>query len=121
MDLESLDYTGNESLMLHVWVNLMDNAIKYNPHGGLLRVRLYRQGDHAIFTVDDSGPGIAEADQRHIFDKFYQADNSRMTEGNGLGLALVKRVLDVCGGSVYTENLPEAGCRFTVQLSLNNT
>ena len=121
VDLESLDYTGNESLMLHVWINLMDNAIKYDPHGGLLRVRLYRQDNYAVFTVDDSGPGIAEADQRHIFDKFYQGDNSRMTEGNGLGLALVKRVLDMCGGTVCVENLPEAGCRFTVQLSLNNT
>ena len=101
-----------------MWVNLMDNAIKYDPCGGLLRVRLTCKENSAIFTVDDSGPGIDREAQKHIFDKFYQADSSRMSEGNGLGLALVKRVLDVCGGTVSVENLPEAGCRFTVTLPL---
>ena len=118
VDLDSIDYTGSESLLQHVWVNLIDNAIKYDPPGGLLRLRLQRQGETAVFTVEDSGPGIAEAAQAHIFDKFYQADSSRMAEGNGLGLALVKRVLDICSGSVCVQNLPEGGCRFTVTLPL---
>ena len=118
VDLDALEYIGNESLLLHVWVNLIDNAIKYDPPCGLLRLRLLRQDNRAVFTVEDSGPGIAPEAQQHIFDKFYQADSSRMAEGNGLGLALVKRVLDACGGSVYVENLPEAGCRFTVTLPL---
>ena len=118
VDLDTVDYTGSESLLLHVWINLIDNAIKYDPDGGLLRLRLCRQGDSACFTVEDSGPGIAEEAQSHIFDKFYQADSSRMAEGNGLGLALVKRVLDMCGGTVRVENLPEGGCRFTVVLPL---
>ena len=118
VDLDTLDYTGNESMLLHVWVNLMDNAIKFNPYGGLLRLRLRRDGNRAVFTVDDSGPGIDPEAQKHIFDKFYQADSSRMAEGNGLGLALVKRVLDMCGGTVFVENLPEGGCRFTVTLPL---
>lgn len=119
VDLDPLEYTGSESLLLHVWVNLIDNAIKYDPYGGLLRLRLYRENGRAVFTLDDSGPGIAEEAQAHIFDKFYQADSSRMAEGNGLGLALVKRVLDVCGGTIAVKNLPEAGCRFTVMLPLN--
>lgn len=121
VDLDHLDYTGSESLLLHVWVNLIDNAIKYDPYGGLLRLRLYCRDNRAVFTVEDSGPGIAEEAQKHIFDKFYQADSSRMAEGNGLGLALVKRVLDVCGGTVAVQNLPEAGCRFTVTLPLEQT
>ena len=116
VDLETLEYAGSESLLLHVWMNLIDNAIKYDPYGGLLRLRLNRRADSIVFTVEDSGPGIDPEAQKHIFDKFYQADSSRMSEGNGLGLALVKRVLDVCGGTVYVENLPEAGCRFTVTL-----
>lgn len=120
VDLETLDYVGNESLLLHVWVNLIDNAIKYDPQGGLLRLRLQRQDNNAVFTIDDSGPGIAPEAQSHIFDKFFQADSSRMAEGNGLGLALVKRVLDICGGAVHVENLPEAGCRFTVILPLES-
>lgn len=118
VELDALEYIGNESLLLHVWVNLIDNAIKFDPPCGLLRLRLLRQDNRAVFTVEDSGPGIAPEAQQHIFDKFYQADSSRMAEGNGLGLALVKRVLDVCGGSVSVENLPEAGCRFTVTLPL---
>lgn len=118
VDLDELDCTGNESLLLHVWVNLIDNAIKFDPRNGLLRLRLRRQGDYAVFTVDDSGPGIPEDAQAHIFEKFFQADSSRMMEGHGLGLALVKRVLDVCDGTIQVENLPEAGCRFTVTLPL---
>ena len=121
VDLETLEYTGNESLLLHVWVNLMDNAIKFDPYGGILRIRLFCRAQQIVFTVDDSGSGIPEDAQSHIFDKFYQADTSRMAEGNGLGLALVKRVLDLCGGTVSTENLPEAGCRFTVVLPLHYT
>lgn len=116
VDLDTVEYVGNESLMLHVWVNLMDNAIKFDPLGGILRIRLLHTEQNITFTVEDSGPGIPEDAQSHIFDKFYQADTSRMGEGNGLGLALVKRVLDLCGGTVSTENLPEGGCRFTVVL-----
>lgn len=118
VDLDALEYVGNESLLLHVWVNLIDNAIKYDSPCGLLRLRLQRRNNSAVFMVEDSGPGIAPEAQQHIFDKFYQADSSRMAEGNGLGLALVKRVLDMCGGSVCVENLPEAGCRFTVTLPM---
>lgn len=118
VDLDTLEYTGDESMLLHVWVNLMDNAIKFDPYGGFLRVRLRHEPDKAVFTVEDSGPGIPADAQKHIFDKFYQADSSRMAEGNGLGLALVKRVLDLCGGTIAAENLPEAGCRFTVTLPL---
>lgn len=117
VDLEEASYTGNESMLQHVWVNLIDNAIKYDPYGGLLRIRLFRQEHLLIFTVEDSGPGIPAAAQSHIFDKFYQADSSHTAEGNGLGLALAKRVLDSCNGSICMENLPECGCRFTVTLS----
>ena len=116
VDLESLEFTGNESMMLHVWVNLIDNAIKYNPYGGMIRLRLNRDGEDLVFTIDDTGPGIPEAQQPHIFDKFYQIDSSHTTEGNGLGLALTKRVLDTCGGTITVANLPEAGSRFTVTL-----
>ena len=68
------------------------------------------------FTVEDSGPGIAEEAKRHIFDKFYQADSSHKEEGNGLGLALVKKILSVSGGEISVENISGGGCRFTVIL-----
>ena len=119
VELESIEFTGNESMLLHVWSNLIDNAIKYGPRGGLITLRLREEAGQAVFTIEDCGPGIPESHQPHIFDKFYQVESSRTAEGNGLGLALTKRVLDVCGGTIAVENLPTAGCRFTVKLPLN--
>lgn len=118
VELESLEYTGNESLMLHVWDNLIGNAIKFSPPGGLVSVSLKREGEQAVFRVEDCGPGIDEASLSHIFEKFYQSDSSHKQEGNGLGLALVKQILELCGGTVSAGNLPEGGCRFTVKLNL---
>ena len=116
VELDLLDYTGNESMMLHVWINLIDNAIKYSPHGGLICIHLSCADGGAVFTIEDCGPGIPKEQQKHIFDKFYQIDSSHTAEGNGLGLALVKRVLNTCGGEIQVANLPQAGCRFTVTL-----
>ena len=118
VELEDLAYTGNESLMLHVWDNLIGNAIKFSPPGGLVGISLKREGEQAVFRVEDCGPGIDEASLSHIFEKFYQSDSSHKQEGNGLGLALVKQILELCGGTVSAENLPEGGCRFTVKLNI---
>lgn len=116
VDLEEIEYTGAESLMQHVWNNLIGNAIKFDPDGGLVRIRLQRAGDQAVFTVEDSGPGIPEQEKQFIFNKFYQSDSSHRQEGNGLGLALVKRILDSCGGQIAVSNRPEGGSCFTVTL-----
>ena len=118
VELEDLAYTGNESLMLHVWDNLIGNAIKFSPPGGLVGISLKREGEQAVFRVEDCGPGIDAASLGHIFEKFYQSDSSHKQEGNGLGLALVKQILELCGGTVSAENLPEGGCRFTVKLNI---
>ena len=115
VELEELQYYGNESLLHHVWDNLISNAIKFDPPGGLLRIRLKRQGESIVFTVEDSGPGIPEDARKHIFDKFYQADSSHKQEGNGLGLALVRQIVNLEQGSVTAENT-EQGSRFTVVL-----
>ena len=116
VDLECIDYTGYESLLIHVWNNLIGNAIKFDPPGGAVRVRLSRREGRVIFTVEDEGPGIDEAAQKHIFDKFYQSDSSHKEEGNGLGLALVRQILRISGGEIAVENIPSGGCRFTVTL-----
>ena len=115
-DLEDVTYVGSEGLMLHIWNNLISNAVKFSPQGGLIRLGLKREGGSIVFTIDDEGPGIAPEAQKHIFDKFYQADRSRVQEGNGLGLALLKRIVAVCGGEVSVRNREEGGCRFTVAL-----
>lgn len=116
VELDDTTYCGNEALMRHVWDNLISNAIKFDPQGGLVRIRLTQQSNRILFTIEDSGPGISEEAQKRIFDKFYQADSSHKSEGNGLGLALVKRILTLEDGSVRVENLAAGGCRFTVEL-----
>ncbi|MGN0563432.1 MAG: ATP-binding protein [Candidatus Heritagella sp.] len=116
VEMDRISFNGSEALMRHVWDNLIGNAIKFDPPGGLVRIRLREEPDEIRFTVEDNGPGLAPEAQKHIFDKFYQADNSHKEEGNGLGLALVKRILSIVGGRITAENRPEGGCRFTVLL-----
>lgn len=117
VELAEMTCFGDEPIMRHVWTNLISNAIKFGPRGGLVTLRLEKQGNCARFTIEDQGPGLPEEAKQHIFDKFYQADSSHKQEGNGLGLALVKKILDRDGGTITAENTP-TGCRFTVVLPL---
>lgn len=116
VDLESVTYEGNENLLQHVWNNLIDNAVKFSPEGGLVTIRLKKEEDKYIFLIEDEGPGIPEEYRQKVFNKFYQADDSHKQEGNGLGLALVKKIIDLYQGETKIENLPQKGCRFTVIL-----
>lgn len=115
-DLERVSYLGNEHILRHVWDNLINNAIKFSPQGGLITLRLARKDGRIHFTVEDQGPGIPEESLKRIFDKFYQTDSSHKQEGNGLGLALAKRIVTTVDGRIWAENLPQGGCRFTVIL-----
>lgn len=119
LDLDEVEYCGNEEMVSHVWVNLLGNAIKFSPAGGTLNVRLRREDGRAEVTVRDAGPGMDEATRRRVFEKFYQGDTARATEGNGLGLALVKRIVDLCGGTVDVDSAPGRGSAFTVRLPLD--
>ncbi len=118
VELDKILYSGYESLLIHVWSNLIDNAIKFDPQGGMIALRLRQENGFAVFTIDDNGPGVAPEEQERVFHKFYQSDSSRVMDGNGLGLPLVKKIVEFSGGTVTLENLPEAGCRFTVRLPL---
>lgn len=117
VDMDRVEYVGDESMMRHVWDNLIGNAIKFDPPCGMVRIRLSQTGEKITFTIEDCGPGLTEEAKKHLFDKFYQADSSHKEEGNGLGLALVKRILAISGGEITAENLDGGGCRFTVILS----
>jgi len=116
VELDSIEFVGNATLLIHIWDNLINNAIKFNNYGGIVRLRLIRDAGRVVFTIEDNGPGVSEDALKHIFDKFYQADSSHRQEGNGLGLALVKRIVDLYQGEIKVENLPDVGCRFTVTL-----
>lgn len=117
VEMERVEYIGNENMMHHVWDNLIANAIKFNPECGLICIRLTKKNDDVLFTIEDNGPGISDEAKNHIFDKFYQGDSSHKEEGNGLGLALVKKILAVSNGEISVENIDGGGCRFTVILN----
>lgn len=116
VELDEISYCGFDQLLAHVWTNLIDNAVKFDPHGGFVGLRLRKTGEGIVFTVDDNGPGISRSEREHIFNKFYRSDSQRATEGNGLGLALVKQIVELSGGSVEVQPSPNGGTRFTVTL-----
>lgn len=100
MDLDEVRFYWNESLLAHVWNNLFDNAVKFTPENGAISVSLKRENGLIIVKVKDSGCGIPEEALPYIFEKFYQAESSHATKGNGLGLPLVKKIVELCGGEI---------------------
>ena len=114
VELDEIAYRGTEDFLLHVWSNLLGNAVKFSPVGGKITIHLQKVDGEIVFTIADEGPGIAESAQKHIFNKFYQGDSAHKEKGNGLGLALAKRIVDINKGAIGVENLPERGCQFTV-------
>ena len=117
IEMDDIDFVGNEALLHHVWDNILSNAIKFSDNGSEVKLRLNDFDDKVVFSVSDQGPGISEEDQKHIFEKFYQADHSRKHNGNGLGLSLVKKIVDLEGGNVSVANNSDKGCTFTVTLN----
>ncbi len=119
VDLEEITWNGPENLMHHVWSNLISNAIKFGPQGGMVRIELKQTDGRYVFSVSDDGNGVPEVEKQRIFHKFYQLDSSHKQEGNGLGLALVKQIVDSCGGEIRVESPEAGGCRFIVSLLAN--
>lgn len=118
IDLVKTEYYGNEGLLMQVWINLIGNAIKFTPHGGTIHINLFEEDSSLIFEISDTGVGIDDLIINHIFDKFYQGDTARKTDGNGLGLALVKRIIDLSNGSIMVKSKISEGTIFTVTLPL---
>ncbi|MCH5285844.1 MAG: HAMP domain-containing histidine kinase [Christensenellaceae bacterium] len=118
LDLADVTIRSDEALLTHVWVNLLQNAVKFSEAGGCIEVRVYKT-DQAVIEVADHGIGMDEETMARIFDRFYQADGSRSREGVGLGLCLVKRILDMLGGQVKVQSKPGLGSTFRVMLPMN--
>lgn len=108
---------GNAALLRQTWVNLIDNAMKFSDPGGLVRVRCAEREDGSIeVSVADNGPGMDPTTRERIFEQFYQGDTSHKTEGNGLGLALAAKIVDLHRGSIEVASAPGEGSTFTVTL-----
>jgi len=116
LTLDEVTYNGNEEMMSHVWVNLINNAIKFSPKGSMMEITCMHQGGAAVVSVRDHGEGMDEATRKRVFEKFYQGDTAHATQGNGLGLSLVKRIVDLCNGENTVESSPGEGTCFTVVL-----
>jgi len=108
----------DEEMLSHLWINLLGNAIKFSPNGGTISITLEKNGKNAVVTISDRGPGMDDEVKRRIFEKFYQGDQSRATEGNGLGLSLVKRILDLESGTITVDSEPGSGTSFSVSLPI---
>ena len=108
--------SADQELLELVWNNLLSNAFKFTPAGGQVRLCLRQLDQQVAVTIQDTGCGMSPNTQSHIFEKFYQGDTSHATQGNGLGLALVRRVVDICQGSIQLTSAPGQGTTFTITL-----
>lgn len=113
---EDVTVEADGQLLSLVWNNLLSNAIKFTDDGGKISVSLKTSGPMAIVKVADTGCGIDRETGKHIFEKFYQGDTSRATRGNGLGLALVRRVVEIVGGNISVESQVGKGSVFTIEI-----
>lgn len=107
---------ADAELLSIVWNNLLSNAFKFTEQGGMVTVRLATEGVYAVVQVKDTGCGMSSEVGSHIFEKFYQGDTSHSTQGNGLGLALVKKVVDIMQGEISVESIQGKGSSFTVKI-----
>lgn len=117
LDFKETMYTGQQALLFQVWTNLISNAIKFSETQGALFVSLKDREDYVEILVSDNGIGMTPETMEHIFEKFYQGDSSRKEQGNGLGLPLCKKILDICNGKIYVSSTPGKGSVFMVQLN----
>jgi len=114
VEMDEIMYEGNEDLTQQIWLNLLDNAIKFSKSGGTISVRLSHWNGGIRFLIQDDGIGMDEETKAHIFDKFYQGDTSHTKQGNGLGLVIVKRIVELCNGNIEVQSETLKGSIFSI-------
>ena len=118
IDLPRTYFVGNEELLYQVWLNLLDNAIKYSSIGSTIQVKLQEVENNLSILVSDNGIGMSEEDMKRAFDKFYQSDSSRKSIGNGLGLSLVKQIVTLHQGKIEIASELNCGSSFNILLPI---
>lgn len=118
VSLEEIEIIADEDMMDQVFINLINNSIKFTPKSGSVSVDLCKKNDTIEFKITDTGIGIAEEDQNHIFERFFKGDKSRRAaiKGNGLGLSIVKKIVDLHHGTIKIQSKLGEGTTFTVSL-----
>lgn len=114
LNLQEIKYSGSVSLIYQVWQNLINNAIKFSTPNSTIFISLQDCKNQIIFQIKDCGIGMSQENCKHAFDKFYQGDNSHFLSGNGLGLALVKRILDLHNAKISVKSELNQGAEFTI-------
>jgi signal transduction histidine kinase len=118
IELDEIVITADKHLLQEVWLNLIQNAIKFSSDKGIIKIILHKNGDMAKAEIADYGIGITDDDKGRIFERFYKSDKSRSKEGNGLGLVIVKKIVELSDGKIYFESKSGKGSTFTVELPL---
>jgi signal transduction histidine kinase len=120
IDLAEVSITADEDMLSQVWTNLIHNGVKFTPCDGCVRINLQAQGEAIVFTIADSGIGIAEEDQAHVFERFFKAEKARdrAKGGSGLGLAIAKKIVEMHKGTIGVESQLGEGSRFIVSLPM---
>lgn len=118
ISLEETEVWADEDLMSQVWVNLLNNSMKFTPEDGTIGITLTRDGQDALVSISDTGPGIPPEERARVFERFYKLDKSRnrSIEGSGLGLSIVKRIVDMHQGDIVADSAPGGGALFKVRL-----
>ena len=115
-DSDEVYLTGNEELLKQVWLNLLDNAIKFSPDNGEITIQILSDKENVTILFRDQGPGMTPETAKHLFDKFYQGDASRTTAGNGLGLTIVEQIIALHSGTIHVKKTDSTGTVFEIIL-----
>lgn len=115
-DINEVTYNGDEDIMQHLWLNLLNNAIKFTPNNGEIKVSLTQDEDKITAIISDNGIGMPPEMTQRIFDKYYQGSSTSSGSGLGLGLSIVYRIIRLCNGRIKVDSAPGEGTTFTIEL-----